>query len=757
MAIVSNVAVKAELQRTREVNATRVKDQLYIFTGTYPLYYKGDGNVYLFPEHETTYIENVISGHNTMGSDFDDLYYRPFNELILRRPSQVNQLDSQSELNTFKVRSFDFTPKLPFVNVEDAGQNQISVKFSLDIPQDIFGSTRVLRGRAFQKPSLPGSRETADQYIELESPKEFFFRFFKDSSDAGVNIFPLSNANEVSDTFFARVDLNNIPVGLRDFLFVFEIYDTLDPEVILLGTSFSDIREVTITTEKIQNYPNEDFPERGGFTLRAPWTANKVLEHYGHLFIWGSQSMKSTLFISDKDDFSYFPFLYSFNFETDENQALNSVVPYMNILVVQSDSYTWGIKGTNPVRFLDFFGEVTNPNAYQPFSINSAVGTIAPKSVRPVRNRLYFLSQEGLMELTSLFATDDRYNVRPLDTNIRNLIPLDRRATAIQFDDQYWINFPETKETFRYYIDKQAWVKDTHNQFSVFNGIYRFYNKDGKLHFITHPMSRVGESRTVYEAVVDESLATDFDLPIESQFLTSKMSQEYPFHWKRYQELKLDFAIQNEYMPNRAPLQLKSNASSEIINDNVVTTFSGPFVKQHSYTVAYNELIQVDEEDPISVVINNGFIQGQIVNGMIKFTIRNTIPELITIVFPKQDLVEADIEEFTVVDATYDNGIEYDLRIMADNNTLIRDDFKSYAPVVKTIETGSQFDDITFGSTNFGDVTTFVQTTKLYGSGYDINMYYKDASNIKWTLETIGITYKMRRTRSDRIAKNTGI
>jgi len=87
---------------------------------------------------------------------------------------------------------------------------------------------------------------------------------------------------------------------------------------------------------------------------------------------------------------------------------------------------------------------------------------------------------------------------------------------------------------------------------------------------------------------------------------------------------------------------------------------------------------------------------------------------------------------------------------MADNNTMIRDDFKSYVPIEKTIDTGTSFSNITFGNTNFGDVTTFVQTTKLYGNGYDINVYYRDESNIKWTLETMGVTYKMRRTRSDR-------
>ena len=54
----------------------------------------------------------------------------------------------------------------------------------------------------------------------------------------------------------------------------------------------------------------------------------------------------------------------------------------------------------------------------------------------------------------------------------------------------------------------------------------------------------------------------------------------------------------------------------------------------------------------------------------------------------------------------------------------------------------------TFENSQLGKPVTFVHTNKLYGSGYDIEMHYKDQAKVKWTLETVGIAYKMRRTRS---------
>lgn len=814
---------KAEFQNERPVGAARIKDIMYIFNGSYPVYYTGDGELYMFPEYQPTFSEQVVAGPNTMMDDFEDYYYNRDFDLPNNQPG-----------NTLELLDFEFKPRIPY-QIKDPGDTdpQIEVRVAYKYNQNaeyLETFSQFLPHKYIETvPSLPDyesvdySYYAANKYIVYADNLEAFYKT-NDAETGWDFVFPTrgngfethyeivarayfrASSVAVSDEDWIEIDEENLnyPIisnkfpgneevriidGVKTVLNNFADINANQPIPIKVGGISSGLRdikidlflkrqhyatfpdnpeasrfrnvtrfserlipfttiefdEVEITSEKLENFPTENEPTRGGFTLHAPWTCNQVIEHYGKLIAFGSEEQPETVFVSSVENFAYFPYNYTIDFNNDLKEGVNSMVPFMNILVVQSDSYTWGLKGSSPQIYIDDEGQDLNPNAYQVITINSSVGSIAPKSVRPVRNRLYFLSQEGIMELTSLFATDDRYNVKPLDRNIQNLIPQDKNATAIQFDNQYWIHFPSTKQTFRYYIDKQAWVKDSFD-FADFNGIHRYFIRDGELNFITNPMVIESGNPIIYQGVIDYSLATDFDQPITSQFLTSKMHQEYPFHWKRYKELKLDFSIQNEYMPNRAPLQL-SSVDEEIDSGLVEVTFSAPMIKNHAYTVAFN--IEVPEN--ANVVVNDFSSENiSVKEGMIRFVLPNEVPNEIVITFPDDSYAIEDIQGFTVVDDTYDAGLLYDLRIMADNNTMIRDDFKNYAPVEKTIDTGTKFSNITFGNTNFGDVTTFVQTTKLYGNGYDINVYYKDESNIKWTLETMGITYKMRRTRSDR-------
>lgn len=795
-------------QNERPVGAARIKDILYIFNGTYPVYYNGDGELYMFPEYQPSFSEQVVAGPNTLMDDFEDYYYNV----------NFNDLPNNTQ-DGFKVIDYDFKPRIPYFLKEDGDTApQIQIKAALGFPvyntftsflpdnyagvntgftPDVdkvyyypdeqqfklfdgsstnivipnetngFGRYYEVSAEVYFRPSSVG--ETSEDWVQLDTDSFNYDIYSNKPIDIDNTFDTIDGSIELSEnqgTFNTlepvTFGINDISAGLRDIRIDLKLIrkaysrNAKDPEngdfslvvrfeeLVLRTTSF-EFDEVEITAEKLQNFPTEEAPTRGGFTLHAPWSCNQVIEHYGKLIAFGSKEQPETAFVSSVENFAYFPYNYTIDFNNDLKEGINSMVPFMNILVVQSDSYTWGLKGSSPQIYIDDAGQDLNPNAYQVITINSSVGSIAPKSVRPVRNRLYFLSQEGLMELTSLFATDDRYNVKPLDRNIKNLIPQDKNATAIQFDNQYWINFPSTGQTFRYYIDKQAWVKDSVN-WNVFNGLHKYYIKEGRLHFITHPSVVDDGNYEIYEGVVDYSLATDFGQPVISQFLTSKMNQEYPFHWKRYKELKLDFSIQNEYMPNRAPVEILNYFVGMVGNDITISFDSSNLTPNHSYTLAFPTELPNDLEVTIDGLVPENI---SIKAGMIRFELPADPPESINIQFTTT-LPQSTFNDPTLVDDTYDAGIVYDLRVMADNNTMIRDDYKNYAPIEKTIDTGSEFSDITFGNTNFGDVTTFVQTTKLYGSGYDINVYYKDASNIKWTLETMGVTYKMRRTRSDR-------
>lgn len=64
------------------------------------------------------------------------------------------------------------------------------------------------------------------------------------------------------------------------------------------------------------------------------------------------------------------------------------------------------------------------------------------------------------------------------------------------------------------------------------------------------------------------------------------------------------------------------------------------------------------------------------------------------------------------------------------------------------IALGTNFGQWTFGEDTFGNKITIVKTEKLSGKGYNIKTIFTDFTKAKWTLETMGIAYKMRRTRS---------
>jgi len=531
-------------------------------------------------------------------------------------------------------------------------------------------------------------------------------------------------------------------------------YRLVDREVIRASKIYYD---VLVSLFRLSDFPTEDNPNRT-FSIRAAWSANKVLEHFGKLLVYGSKEMPDNVFISAPEDVSlfYFPHLFRKEFLTDSKETLESVVPFSNILVAQTPNRTWGIKGNSSLLFLDEDAQVENPDAYRLFDVNTGIGTIAYKTVRPVRNQLYFLSNQGLMSLISLYATDDKYNVRPLDRNINNIVPSDKKAIGIQHDNQYWINFPSTGQTFRYYIDNQAWMKDSFENFEESNGWLWVNTKDGVLRFLTRAMVlNKDDPYSIYEGIVNKGLPTDFGKNIKSMFLTANLDQDQPFHTKRYRELKFSFALQNQFLP---PLKPIPNTVSKSNNDYIVQ-FKG--TRYHTYNVEFSlpnntstyaattpieyniEVLNVLGESSESLTFekkeNNSFdvFLGNY-EGPVFLTVRDTNGNVI------QD------EDVVVTDVTYDFNIEGFTLVDSDGNTINRVPFVQFESQKEAFDQslGTRFSQFELGRTPFGDIKRNVQTIRLSGSGYQIAILVEDESRSKWTLETLGIQFRMRKTRS---------
>ena len=499
---------------------------------------------------------------------------------------------------------------------------------------------------------------------------------------------------------------------------------------------------------------------------------------------------------------------------------------------MQTETQTWGLKGNS--------GLIDAPAPYVPFTINSTVGALAPKSVRPVRNRLFFLSRQGIVALNSLYAVDDTYNIDFVDRNIKNIVPQDKDAIGIQFDNQYWLNFPESSITLRWYIDKKAWVQDKYQGWSDLNGVFKYQIRNGYLEFITNP-SNYDSGYGIYKIGVDYDLPTDLKAAVVAKFETSFLNQNYPFHPKNYKEAKLDFTLQNEYN--------LSGDAIDVMDTNENITFSPTFTNSvhiindaagkpnHFYKLTYDFSPQYNEIDggsyetvdgyeldggnfstntyatignltytvittldagdfgtalsnvydggsynspptdiidgfsfsllnPVDETFNHLSIESVQVREFDTDTVYQSIPftvteETITFQIPntikgnKFDVyVFGNFENYiagsTLYDVTYDDSLTFKTWVVSEDQTLNLDNINSYDQAKADVD--FNFNDRlgtwVFGSSDFGKSVTAVRTIKLSGKGYNSKIYMEDYSKSKWTLESMGITYKMKRARS---------
>jgi hypothetical protein len=566
--------------------------------------------------------------------------------------------------------------------------------------------------------------------------------------------------------------LKNLLAGTYDFRLRYKLTkytrnasDFLEFEDVDDGVEYADVffYNVPITAEKLQDFPGvtDDFLPK----LKPIWTCNKVMEHYGKLMVWGSAEMPTAIFYSFPDRPTYFPSKFYLDFTNDTNQPLEAVTPYMNILVAQTASQTWGIRGNS--------GLIDAPAPYTPFGINSTVGTIAYKSVRPVRNHLFFLSRQGVIALKSLYAADEQYNIDFVDRNIRNIVPQDSKAVGIQYDNQYWLNFPNNSITLRWYIDKKAWVKDVYQGYATngFNGVFKYQIVGGKLEYITHPSETADVNNlTIYRVGVDYEIPTDLFTPISSKFETAFLNQNYPFHPKNYKEAKLDFTLQNEY-------NLGRDAIYDSARDADFTTAGGggssaflvtlpvAFSRNHRYrveftpesgsTVTHIPLTNVSIEGQSSYSSDLTAI-GDASNTLIwEFNITNDYNQnaVATDFVATLSTTDANaIESIIIRDVTYDSNLAFSTYVISEDRTLNFNNYSGYDQAAVDVDldltlTG-QLGDWVFGTSDFGKKVTAVKTIKLAGKGYNAKVYLEDTSRSKWTLESMGLTYKMKRARS---------
>lgn len=655
----------------REIEATRVEDILYIFTGLYPLKYYGEGVFEPFEEYIPDFTDLVIFSHNLIAYD-SQVTYAKGKELETTGATVVPGLEKP------EIEDYSFAPY--FVNIKYPGSIfTVGIKYNLPNTNEFSQSftsfqtfdannkttginhsfTDLISGRTFgtggylemypevyYRPAtgFEDTNVSPDNWIPIAKTDIEFIprnnldasysdpnntRFFVTSDENGLikntfnnstpdlidtNRINVQNIMDEDDPYF--VGITNMPEGTWDILVTLNIRYSGIPSGANAFTSFNEdgttnpsefyyvsdvIHSMPIIIPSVRFSPRTlDFRDLNR-KAEALWSCNRVINHYGKLMPYGSLTMPETVFIGHPTIKEYFPEFFTKNFETDQDESIQKITPFMNILVVQSQTYTWGLKG------IDALVDASNP--YSQFTINSAYGTIAPKSVRAVRNQLYFLSNEGIVSLNSLFANDNQYNIKILDINIENIIPKDPDAVAIQFDDQYWIHFPNTSNnlTLRYYIDKKAWMKDTLFEYAgvgesgflegrplqssiVFNGIHKFvFNEElAELEFIPNAyrdLRVLPANLKINKIRIDYSLPTDLGETPRALVETSYLDQQMSLYPKKYMEAKLDFTIQNEYNKGRTPIYrfTDKDTSETALNEHIITLSDLELEKNHTY------------------------------------------------------------------------------------------------------------------------------------------------------------------------------
>ena len=795
---------RADIQTTRPVEGVRIDDKLYIATGTYPVYYMGDGKIYVFPKYEMSDLDIQKRGYNLNSLDIENEIYEQ--KYLSKTTSQGDVYEGNPVL--LRNAIFKDAVKYPLIpykfgggtltfnaayhlyqnstnNYWNSGVNQFD---SETLPETNPGSGILwntpwawwtlssgvytiqakkfelqLRARVFRKPAgTQGStfyRQIGTNSIQFK---------LKRNGTSEVTSF-LSNDLAYPFTFPSvllgvvleelEITITDLEVGYFDYKIDFNLSESsyryqkdangnddrtkvpvfYTDNFVLGNTEFNN---VWTTTEKL-----EDYDEAPLDTLKVH-SCNRLTEHNGRLCFFGNVEHPDYLFFSDISSKEYIPYFYTLQFTNDLQEPVNSITKFMNILVVQSPSYTWGIKGDSPLPLSELEGEI-----YRKITINPTIGCIAPHSVKNVRNQLYFLSKEGIFTLRALYAEDNRYNVDPIDRNIYNIVPRDTNAIAAYFDDQYWLHFPNTGETLRYYVDKKAWVKDTYKAWNHFGGVHKYINENGRLRFITE-LSQLeeGDPVEIFDIEVDYSLPTDLTKNIVSKMTTSYLNQNQPFHPKNYKEAKFDFAIQNEYNTSNQALPV-----TNFVNFYTYLQFNVDLIDRHFYSITfepdqiggqippYNYIVQIDGLQVASgnITETNGNLS------TIRFMSNKTGNVVVTIFVPIVDFNMTG-DDIKLYDSTYDHTVTFKTLVLSEEGTLNIDPIDDYttADVAVPIDLGTRTGNWTFGTSNFGNVIVAIKTVKLSGRGYNSKVSIIEDSKSKWTLESLGITYKMKKARS---------
>lgn len=235
--------------------------------------------------------------------------------------------------------------------------------------------------------------------------------------------------------------------------------------------------------------------------------------------------------------YDYFPATFFFDVATDDNDEIVELKVFRDAIVIFCKRSIWAL-----------YGDGRTLQDYELIKINVPAGCIAPNSIVPVGNSLFYLSDEHVYEL---FNTEQNF----LSANIISTVPSTRssidntlngisredkeKAVGTYYDGKYYLSFP-SGVTLVFDTDILAWTKFTNIQANS------FLNREGVLYFATN-------TGKIYK--FDETVYNDDGQPIPFKIVTKNLDFGYQVQDKKFRRL---WTIAKQYEAEQSSFTVKA-------------------------------------------------------------------------------------------------------------------------------------------------------------------------------------------------------
>lgn len=250
---------------------------------------------------------------------------------------------------------------------------------------------------------------------------------------------------------------------------------------------------------------------------------NRIFIHYDRLFIYGDTGNPDFLYVSQLNNFAYFPTTNVLKITDPLRGSLQTIVRYKNYLVCFTNNSIQVVSGQSPADF-------------SKTPVHTTLGTKYPDSVQIMKNYIAFIGNDGGVYILKSFsyASDEKLNVERIDDEIRDsIVTLVKGASApiisTVYSNQYYVYIEGSAGNFlyRYYYELGIWVRDSVDipfaTLDTIDSVLYTTHKAGGVMYKLNPL------------VYKDGVSTPYMMTIKSK----DYDFGYPHHRKKIKEYQL--------------------------------------------------------------------------------------------------------------------------------------------------------------------------------------------------------------------------